>query len=258
MEIIKLCDPKAIKKIYRRSSFDYLLALEHENNEIFNFKRKEQFQKKAKIIAFEGLNCCGKTTQKHLLEEKLKARKYSVFVVSTYETPGWKIMSKLGKGTFYINKPIEDSVIWATHFIDQVYSIKEELDKNDFIIFDRYKDNFRFIQQAIMEFHKTDFSKEWLENLVSELPEPDYTIFLDLSAKEMKERYDRRGGRVSLDSKDLEITTKARALFMNKYVVSKSKIIDATLNPEDISKSIYRYIIDGGCEHEKQQNNLYN
>lgn len=246
VEIIKLCKPEEIKKIRGRASFNYLMAVDHKKSGIFNFTKKKPFQKKAKIIALEGLNCCGKTTQKHLLEEQLRQGKYSVSIVPTYETPCWEIMSKIGKGTFYINKPIEDTVIWATYFIDQVYNVKKELEENDFVIFDRYKDNYRFIQQAIMEFYKINFSKEWLEDLVSELPEPDYAIFIDISSKEMKKRYEKRGGRVPLEVTDLEISEKARELFIHKYLLNKSQIVDGTLSPHEISKNIYKYIKNNG------------
>ena len=103
------------------------------------------------IIALEGLNCCGKSTQKQLLKDKLNEKGYSVYLVPTYQSACWDIMSKIGKGTFLVNEPLEDTVIWSTYFIDQFAASEKDIYTADFIIFDRYLDNFRFTQRAVME-----------------------------------------------------------------------------------------------------------
>lgn len=150
----------------------------------------------AKIITIEGTDCSGKETQSKLLIKKLEklGKKVKVYSFPTYETGTGRIVGEcyLGKGCksfFEEGAPNVDPLISSLYFAANrrdtfLKEIEKELDKNDYIILDRYttsnmghqggKGKTKKEKDKILEFLET------LEFELLELPRPDMVIFLHM------------------------------------------------------------------------------
>ena len=172
----------------------------------------------AKIITIEGTDCSGKETQSHLLKETLvkgglKVKNYSF---PMYDLPTGKIIGGpyLGKkeisaSWFHEGATNIDPLVASLYYTaDRRYTylnyIKDEMDKNDVILLDRYVfSNFGHQGAKITDLKKQDefFEKMYkVEFDICELPKPDLTIFLHMpyeAAKILK------GNRTSLDEHEL-------------------------------------------------------
>ena len=153
---------------------------------------------KGKLIIIEGTDCSGKETQSKLLKENLIKEGFRVkdYSFPMYDLPTGKII-----GGPYLGKPeINDSwfhegatevdplVASLYYTADRRYTylnyIKNEIDKNDVILLDRYVySNFGHQGAKIKDLKEQDefFDKLYeLEFGICGLPKPDLTIFLHM------------------------------------------------------------------------------
>lgn len=138
--------------------------------------------KKGRLIAFEGIDGCGKTTQVKLLVDHMT--KLQLPVYQTCEATHSDIGSLLRKGITK-ERPMDGRVIAAMYVADRLDHILNENDGllkkiNDGInvITDRYY----FSSYA---YNSADMGLEWVvkaNSVAKSLLKPDLTIFIDVSA----------------------------------------------------------------------------
>lgn len=153
--------------------------------------------KKGKLIVIEGTDCSGKGTQSDLLYKRLIKDGLNTFKSSfpMYDTPTGKIIGGpyLGKEHICLgwfkeganNVPAKvASLYYAADRLYNIDVIKENLEKGNIVILDRYvTSNMGHQAGKIKDKNKRLEMFKWLEELeynLLELPQPDIKIFLHM------------------------------------------------------------------------------
>ena len=148
-----------------------------------------------KIIVIEGTDCSGKETQSKLLEEKLnsKGKKCVKFNFPMYDTPTGKIVGgsylgrkEIGESLFSEGAVKVDPHVTCLYYAaDRKYNwykIQEYLDKDYYVILDRYTpSNLAHQGSKITDKDERFNMYQWIDKLeywLLALPKPDKTIFL--------------------------------------------------------------------------------
>ena len=134
-----------------------------------------------KFITFEGIDGSGKTTQINLLEEKLSQQGISTLILR--EPGGTKLSEKI-RGILLdrenINFPpsVESLLFVAARAQLMAEKIKPSLERNQFVICDRYADS-----TVAYQGYGRGLNVEYLEELnkfATDSIQPDITIILDV------------------------------------------------------------------------------
>lgn len=193
---------------------------------------------KNKLLVLEGTDTSGKSTQIKLIKKYLdnKELKHTSFHFPTYEhNIAGNIVASYLRGEYGdINKvnPFFIANIYAMDRFLYLSTLKEDLEKNDIVILDRYVFSNMAYQGAKYETKKqSDYIKEWIYNLefdFMKLPYPDLNIFFDVpidiiekrlsNMREGKER-DYLKGATDIHEKDIsfQIKVKNNYLTLDKY-----------------------------------------
>lgn len=157
-----------------------------------------------KIIVIEGTDCSGKETQSKLLEKRLneKGMKCVKFNFPMYDTPTGKIVGgsylgrkEIGESLFEEGAVKVDPHVTCLYYAaDRKYNwykIQEYLDKDYYVILDRYTPS-NLAHQGSKIIDKDDrFNMyQWIDKLeywLLGLPKPDKTIFLHVPAEKTLE-----------------------------------------------------------------------
>ena len=184
----------------------------------------------SKLIVIEGTDCSGKQTQSELLEKKLIEKGYKCVRLDfpRYDTPTGKIVGGpyLGKEeickSFFTEGAVnvDPKIACLYYAADRKYNIKEVkdyLDKDYFVILDRYiTSNLAHQGSKIKDKDERFNMYQWIDKLeywLLELPKPDMTIFLHMPFEYSR---DLRKNRSSLDEheKDEEHLKHAEACYL--------------------------------------------
>lgn len=175
---------------------------------------------KGKIIVFEGLDGCGKTTQvekfkKYLEQNNIKYRfiKFPVYNNNVATPIKEYLNGSLNADAYQV------SAFYAT---DRLYSYltdwKKDYEEGMLILMDRYTYSNAIFQSARFEkFIGAQSYIKWLENYefnILNLPKPDVTIFLDIDPNTsqllMSERYNGDESKKDVHEKDMLFQKRCR------------------------------------------------
>ena len=134
-----------------------------------------------KFITFEGIDGSGKTTQINLLEEKLSQKGISTLILR--EPGGTKLSEKireilLDRENINLSPSAESLLFVAARAQLMVEKIKPSLERNQFVICDRYSDS-----TVAYQGYGRGLNVEYLEELnkfATDSIQPDITIILDV------------------------------------------------------------------------------
>ena len=157
-----------------------------------------------KIIVIEGTDCSGKETQSKLLEERLKekGKKCVKFNFPMYDTPTGQIVGgsylgrkEIGESLFKEGAVKVDPHVTCLYYAaDRKYNwykIQEYLDKDYFVILDRYTpSNLAHQGSKITDKDERFNMYQWIDKLeywLLGLPKPDKTVFLHVPAEKTLE-----------------------------------------------------------------------
>lgn len=260
MSLLNLVKEDNIQRSYINGTLGFIeianLLDKKDLNTVPNLKKSLPMEKKF-LIAFEGINCCGKSTQIDYLKKYLNGINQNTISIRDDDNACWDILSKIGKGVYLLNKPLVDNFLWSTYFIDQ-YKNNLEIVKENVAVFDRYKLSVQTIQKALLEDNNYLFNDQlFFKDALSSLPEPDVGIYIDIPIDIMRKRYQKRGCRCSLKSEDLELTIKIKEIFRDLSQSEGYFIVDGTKSPECISREINDYILIKMEEIKNEKDILY-
>lgn len=246
MSLLELIKCKNIEKAKKNNTLRFIEISDLINKKLLysipEIPKENTITKKNVLIAFEGINCCGKSTQIKKLQKYFTDQNINAATIRDNDNACWDILSKTGKGTYLINEPLQDNFLWPTYFINQYKSNQETINSN-VAIFDRYKLSVKAIQKGIFLSHNILFNdKIFFEDSFSSIPDPDVGIFIDIPIDTMKERYAQRGGRCCLSSYDLQLTAKIKEIFKDFAKEEGYLIIDGTKKPDILFEEIKKYI----------------
>ncbi|MDD3434343.1 MAG: Thymidylate kinase [Parcubacteria group bacterium ADurb.Bin305] len=149
-------------------------------------KNKRQ---KGRLIALEGIDGCGKSTQIKLLKQTLRRKGYHVKFIDlpSHGEPSAYFVDKFLKGKFgsiEIVGPYRAAIFFALDRYDKSFLIKQWLNEGFIVLADRYLGSNLAYQGAHFDNpeHKNTFIN-WLFDLeynIFQIPKPDLNIVLDV------------------------------------------------------------------------------
>lgn len=136
--------------------------------------------KHGKLIVFEGLDGCGKSTQAAMLSERMKKRglKVSLMHFPDYTTETGKRIARHLRG----EKPAgatETAILYALDKYENAAKILKLLASGTTVILDRYTASNCAYQSARMKPAEREAFMKWILVLEMRLPRPDAEVFLD-------------------------------------------------------------------------------
>ncbi len=190
-------------------------------------------EKKGYIIAFEGIDNSGKSTQCKKIINMFRKEGVDVEATSSYPLPIYKIIQKhFQDGLFSAQLKI---LLFSTMLAEywDLY-MKEAWEKGGVVIFDRY------IYSLIVYGISDGLDREWIENVVNFLPKPDLTIYIDISPKEYQNRV--RGRKSYISPYSLERLKKVRLAYLTLAEELNFNVIDGSCELNEIKNLIYSEI----------------
>lgn len=202
---------------------------------------------KGKLITFEGIDGCGKSTQARLLFEKLK--QIGVECVLTREPGGSvgaeEIRNLLVTGTKNRWSPETEALLFTAARRDHIEKIIiPSIKANQIVISDRFFDSTRIYQGT----GQIDLSNlvDKLHRLVIKLI-PNLTFIIDMEPKQaLKRGLDRSSGEDRFEEFGLEFQAKLREGFVQlaKQEKSRCHLIDGNSDPNIIAKNIFEIYLN--------------
>ncbi len=194
--------------------------------------------KKGILIAIEGIDGSGKTTQSKLLFKALKERGYNV-VLSHEPTEGRfgrEIREKLRRNHIAPEKAYELFVMDRKEHIEN--KIKPALDNGAIVIIDRY-----FISTIAYQGAAGVSISKILEDHKQFAPIPDLVIILDIPVEEADKRLSNKSK--DLFENNMNYLRKVREIYLNmKNFLNTNIIIINALRPvEEIHKEILNHVL---------------
>ncbi|MFH1424988.1 MAG: dTMP kinase [archaeon] len=169
-----------------------------------------------KLIVFEGIDGCGKSTHAELLTEFLK--EHGKEVLHTAEPSHGQIGKLLREYLRQDAPPLVDTMLFIADRAEHVeQEIKPALEQGKTVICERYTYSTIAYQAA------QGLDMEWLKSLNSFAPKPDIVILLDVPPEV-------GAGRTTTEEKfeNTEFLTKVRGNYLKLAEESGFKIIDAS------------------------------
>lgn len=208
------------------------------------------------IVAFEGIDASGKSTQIELLAGRLGAAKMKF---PAYRTPVGQLIQRMlfgqlnirdqkGNYTGPISKIDEATILQSlmiTNRLEMLPSIYEHVTEGP-LIFDRY------CMSAIAYGAVDGLDEQWLFDLHAILPQPDYYVLLDLPAEESFRRrptrqdvYEADRGRITaVAAKYREIWDRmSKRSAEDEYEGTEWIVVNADQPADAVSNQIYHAVI---------------
>jgi len=191
------------------------------------------------LIAIEGIDGAGKTTQTKILKKELENRGYDVIRLSEPTKGKWgkKIKELSSRGKNPSTKELFD-----LFFLDRKEDINKNiipaLKKGQTVILDRYYMSSVAYQGA------GGLDPTFIESENEKIaPKPDITIILDLPPKIAVERIEHRKSEPDYFER-LRFLTKVRSIFLEMYASrSDVLIVDSTQCQESVAKKILEVVL---------------
>ena len=207
------------------------------------------------FVTFEGIDGCGKSTQKKRVADRLVREKIPHHVTEepTRGEIGQLLRTYLKrKDTF----PPIDALLFAADRLDHWKNeIDPHLQQNEIVISDRYKDSSLAYQTIQSE--SLGSLQSWIETINRFAPKPDLVFLFDLDPViALRRRYSATTEAEREKFEQLEFQQKLRQIFLSicnssDFDVSKVHyvIIDASQSEEEITAQIMQTILLFHLQH---------
>jgi dTMP kinase len=185
------------------------------------------------LIAIEGIDGAGKTTQAHFLQDRLMERKLSVIRTKEPTTGQWGqvLRDSALTGRLSIDEEVELFIKDRREHVSE--KIMPALREGMIVIVDRY-----YFSMAAYQGARGLDPQELIRRNEEFAPEPDLLVLLDLEVSEGLDRVRTRGDRAN-HFEQTDTLRRAREIFLS---IDKPYLykVDARMDPETISQKILR------------------
>jgi dTMP kinase len=187
------------------------------------------------LIAVEGIDGCGKTTQSYLLVEKLRKLGYKAAYTTepTHGVVGTVIRQHISRGKFRF--AVYEALLFAADRYEHVKkTIKPKLSQGTIIVSDRYLYSSLAYQGAL------GLNIKWLREINFFAPRPDLTIYIDVPPETGLKR---KTGEKTVFEK-LKYELKIRNLYHRLAKTDGFVIIDGTEGVSEVHRKIYSTVLN--------------
>lgn len=180
------------------------------------------------FIVIEGIDGSGKTTLRNNLSTLLE--KHNIKHIATSEPTQGEIGKIIRQNLLQTNAdPSLDALLFAADRVWHWHTIiKPALEKNILVISDRHKISSLAYQSC------QGLEIEWIKTINSKVPDPPYTLYLEISPEKAFERIKNKKLKEKFET--LEYLKNLRKCYENalKKVNTELYVIDASLEPEKV------------------------
>jgi dTMP kinase len=170
--------------------------------------------KRGKLITFEGIDGCGKTTQLRLLEKYLAER--GIVYLSTRE-PGGTALGKIIRSALLAGEKIEPVAELLLYAADRAQHVRQiiipALAAGTFVLSDRFYDATTAYQGAARGFDHQLVNR--LNELAAAGLKPDLTLLFDLDTESALKRKSESVPPDRLESEPLEFHRRVRTAYLD-------------------------------------------
>lgn len=198
------------------------------------------------IIALEGLDKAGKFTTSKVIKEYLesKGKKVATSEFHRYDTPTGDLILKWLTGEYNVSQKTIELIMAADKQAQQEWFDELEKEGYEYLILDRY------IHSQYAYGLATGSDKEWLDEMLYFLREPDIVVYLDIDAEtSMSRKGKHNNGENDRYESDKLLLEHVREMYQNfaKFADTPEKFfpgyqsiftIDAMQSPEDVTKDV--------------------
>ncbi|MGP3667861.1 MAG: dTMP kinase [Candidatus Bathyarchaeota archaeon] len=185
------------------------------------------------LIAIEGIDGAGKTTQAYMLVERLRSigLKAEYTMEPTYGRIG--DILRLHVSRMRRREPIYEALLYAADRFEHVkFFIKPKLRNGCIVVSDRY------LYSNIAYQGAAGVDEEWIRKLNFFAPKPDLTIYIDIKPREGLKR---KKGEKSVFEK-LEYEEKVRKIYLKIAKSEKFIIVDGVKDVKAVHEEIFRNV----------------
>lgn len=185
------------------------------------------------LIAIEGIDGAGKTTQAYMLVERLRSigLKAEYTMEPTYGRIG--DILRLHVSRMRRREPIYEALLYAADRFEHVkFFIKPKLRNGCIVVSDRY------LYSNIAYQGAAGVDEGWIRKLNFFAPKPDLTIYIDIKPREGLKR---KKGEKSVFEK-LEYEEKVRKIYLKIAKSEKFIIVDGVKDVKVVHEEIFRNV----------------
>lgn len=187
------------------------------------------------IVAIEGFDQAGKTTQSRMLKKGLDKRGFSsiVFSFPDYNTQIGKQIKQ------YLNRTRKNPVPQVIHCLlsanrwEKLHNIQESQKEYDVLIMNRY------IQSNLVYGAVNGLDKKWLANLDHGLPKADLVIVLDISRSDSFSRKKKKRDKFEKNQEFATKVTDTYKLFAKRF---GWRTVDASYSKEEVHERVIEIV----------------
>lgn len=207
---------------------------------------------RGRLIVFEGIDGCGKTTQLALLKARLEADGRRAFVTSEptckadhVPTPAGRLIGEALRGKTVYSDSALAALFLAdriAHNTDPALGIRRFLDEGTDVICARY-----YYSTAVYQGGAENL--DWILSAHLSCPDvarPDLCVFLDLSPEESLARIGKRSGEREIYERGAEMLAAARKKYLDVFERIRAldpaqniRVLSAAEPPEALAGQIY-------------------
>jgi dTMP kinase len=208
-------------------------------------EKARRFPRKGVLIAFEGIDGAGKTTQAHILSTYLQNRGHEVRILKEPTMGVWgRKIASMGRTGRNLSAEEESRYFLEDRKEDVQNRIRPALAQGKIVIMDRYYYSNMAYQGA------KGMNPATIEEANSFAPKPDLVLLLDISPDTAKERiYQNRNGETNHFEERLG---PVRQIFLDiAKTHSEIKIIDGEERPEEVERRILSFVDELAIRYEE-------
>jgi len=185
------------------------------------------------LIAVEGIDGAGKTTQSFMLVEGLKKMGFKAVYTTepTYERVG--DILRLHVSRMKVRMPVYEALLYSADRFEHITRfIKPKIENGVIVVLDRY------VYSTIAYQGAAELDLKWLWSINFFAPKPDVIIYLDLSSKIGLER--KKGGRSVYEN--IGYAEKVRKIYLKLAKTENFAIFNAARSAEEVHSEIMTFI----------------